>query len=40
MSSQSDVRELIRTQSLPTSDWNQYYDRIYVDEEMPCFAAE
>lgn len=34
MSSNSDVRELIRTQSLPTSDWNQYYDRIYVDEEI------
>lgn len=34
MSSHSDVQELIRTQSLPTSDWNQYYDRIYVDEEI------
>lgn len=34
MSSNSDVRELIRSQSLPTSDWNQYYDRIYVDEEI------
>lgn len=34
MSSQSDVRELIRTQSLPTDEWNQYYDRIYVDEEI------
>lgn len=34
MSSKYDMRELIRTQSLPTSDWNQYYDRIYVDEEI------
>lgn len=34
MSSESDVRELIRTQSLPTNDWDQYYDRIYVDETI------